>query len=100
MSTPNLSQRLASAMLFAGLVFFPPHTPATPNPPASDQLGQVQFPTSCQAAAQPTLEKALALMHSFQYTQSEETFSEAVKQDPKCAMAYWGKALARYHQLW
>ena len=68
--------------------------------PASDQLGQVHFPTSCQAAAQPTLEKALALMHSFQYTQAEETLSDAAKQDPQCAMAYWGKAMARYHQLW
>ena len=68
--------------------------------PASDQLGQVYFPSSCQAAAQPTLEKALALMHSFQYTQAEETFSDAAKQDPQCAMAYWGKAMARYHQLW
>jgi len=68
--------------------------------PASDQLGQVYFPSSCQAAAQPTLEKALALMHSFQYTQAEETLSDAAKQDPQCAMAYWGKAMARYHQLW
>ncbi len=66
----------------------------------SDQLGQVQFPTSCQAAAQPSLEKGLALLHSFQYMQSEMTFSEAAKLDPKCAMAYWGKAMARYHQLW
>src|SRR5271167_3097824 len=66
--------------------------------PASDQLGQVYFPSSCQAAAQPTLEKALALMHSFQYTQAEETFSDAAKQDSQCAMAYWGKAMARYHR--
>jgi hypothetical protein len=100
MPKTDFSQRLGIATLFAGLAFFPPRASATPNPSASDQLGQVQFPNSCQAAAQPTLEKALALMHSFQYTQSEETFSEAVKQDPKCAMAYWGKALARYHQLW
>src|SRR5277367_412525 len=100
MPTTNLSERLTIAMLLAGLAFSPTCASATPNPPASDQLGQVQFPTSCQATAQPALEKALALLHSFQYTQAEETFSEAVKQDPKCAMAYWGKALARYHQLW
>jgi tetratricopeptide (TPR) repeat protein len=65
-----------------------------------DQLGQVQFPTSCRPAAQPLLEKGLALLHSFQYTQAEETFREAAKQDPACAMADWGKAMARYHQLW
>jgi tetratricopeptide (TPR) repeat protein len=66
----------------------------------SDQLGQVQFPTSCQSAAQPSLEKSLALLHSFQYMQAEITFTESAKFDPKCAMAYWGKAMARYHQLW
>ena len=66
----------------------------------TDQLGQVSFPTSCEAQAQPILEKGLALLHSFQYTQSEETFSDAAKRDPRCAMAYWGKAMARYHQLW
>jgi tetratricopeptide (TPR) repeat protein len=66
----------------------------------SAQLGSVQFPASCQSAAQPSLEKGLALLHSFQYMQSEMSFSEAAKRDPKCAMAYWGKAMARYHQLW
>lgn len=64
------------------------------------QLGRVNFPTSCAPRAQPTLEKGLALLHSFQYLESEQTFTEAAKQDPQCAMAHWGKAMALYHQLW
>ncbi len=64
------------------------------------QLGKVNFPTSCSSAAQLTMEKAVALLHSFQYTQSEQTFVEAAQQDPHCAMADWGKAMALYHQLW
>jgi tetratricopeptide (TPR) repeat protein len=64
------------------------------------QLGKVSFPTSCSPAAQPTMEKAVALLHSFQYQQSEQTFAEAAQQDPHCAMAYWGKGMALYHQLW
>jgi len=88
------------AVLAAIWAFLLPDASIARDLPASDQLGQVHFPTSCQAAAQPTLEKALALLHSFQYTQSEETFSDATKQDRQCAMAYWGKAMARYHQLW
>jgi tetratricopeptide (TPR) repeat protein len=68
--------------------------------PAPVQLGKVDFPTSCAAEVQPTLENGLALMHSFQYTESEKTFSEAAKRDPKCAMAHWGMAMARYHQIW
>jgi tetratricopeptide (TPR) repeat protein len=64
------------------------------------QLGKINFPTSCSSTAQPTMEKGVALLHSFQYTQAEQTFTEAVRQDPHCAMAYWGKAMALYHQLW
>ena len=63
------------------------------------QLGKVNFPTSCSSAAQPTMERAVALLHSFQYQQSEQTFTDAAQQDPHCVMAYWGKAMALYHQL-
>jgi tetratricopeptide (TPR) repeat protein len=65
-----------------------------------DQLGKVNFPTTCSADVQPVIEKGLALVHSFQYKESEQTFSEAATRDPKCAMAYWGKAMALYHQFW
>jgi hypothetical protein len=65
-----------------------------------DQLGKVNFPTSCTANVQPTIEKGVALLHSFQYTESEKTFAEASTHDPKCAIAYWGKAMALFYQLW
>src|SRR5260370_3745371 len=65
-----------------------------------DQLGKVNFPTSCSAEVQPTIEKGLALLHSFQYTESEKTFTDASTRDPKCAIAHWGKAMALYYQLW
>ena len=96
----GLIRLLGLATLAASSLFVLPATSAARDLPTSDQLGRVHFPTSCQVAAQPTLEKALALLHSFQYTQSEETFNEAAKQDSQCAMAYWGKAMARYYQLW
>lgn len=67
---------------------------------APEQLGKVDFPTSCALAAQAAIEKGVALLHSFQYTESQQAFSEASKQDPKCAMAHWGKAMALYYQLW
>jgi len=64
------------------------------------QLGKVDFPTSCALEVQPALEKGLALLHSFQYTESEKTFAGASTRDPKCAMAHWGKAMATYLQIW
>ena len=66
----------------------------------SNQLGKVNFPTTCSADVQPTIEKAVALLHSFQYKESEQTFADAATREPKCAMAHWGKAMALYHQLW
>src|SRR5258706_2443387 len=65
-----------------------------------DQLGNVNFPTSCTAEVQPTLEKGVALLHSFQYKESEKTFADAATREPKCAIAHWGKAMALFHQLW
>src|SRR5260370_9040815 len=72
--------------------------PLSAVPP--DQLGKVNFPKSCTANVQPTIEKGVALLHSFQYKESEQTFSDAATKEPKCAMAHWGKAMARFHQLW
>jgi tetratricopeptide (TPR) repeat protein len=67
---------------------------------ASEQLGHVNFPNSCKAEAQPALLKGLALLHSFQYQESESAFRAAADLDGNCAMAHWGKAMALYHQLW
>jgi hypothetical protein len=63
-------------------------------------LGKVNFPTSCSAEAQPLINKGVALLHSFQYQEAQQTFAEAESRDGKCAMAYWGKAMSLYQQLW
>src|SRR5882762_1219022 len=67
---------------------------------SSDQLSRVNFPTSCTAVVEPTIEKGVALLHSFQYKESEQTFADAATREPKCAIAHWGKAMALFHQLW
>ena len=65
-----------------------------------DQLGTVHFPVSCPPEAQKSFEKGVALLHSFWYEEAEKAFLEIEKQDPKCAMAYWGEAMSLWHQLW
>src|ERR1700690_3129271 len=64
------------------------------------QLGTVHFPVSCTPDAQKTFEKGVALLHSFWYEEAEKTFLDVQRQDPKCAMAYWGEAMSLWHQLW
>jgi len=87
----------------------PPASPAAANAMAAgthgatastEQFGKVNFPTSCSAQAQPTIEKGVALLHSFQYLQVKQAFTEASEQDPHCAIAFWGKAMSLDHQLW
>ena len=90
----------AAASLFSVCLLAPSLAFSRPSPAPGDQLGKVEFSTSCSPAVQPLIEKGALLLHSFQYLQSENTFTEASKQDPNCAMAHWGKAMALYHQLW
>jgi len=85
-------------LLLFGALFLLSARRAYATPP--DRLGKVNFPTTCAGDVQPTIEKGVALLHSFEYKESEQTFVEATTRDPKCAMARWGKAMARYHQLW
>ena len=83
----------------ATLLFVIAAAPLRANTPP-EQLGNVSFPTSCPAAVQPAIEKGVALLHSFQYKESKQTFADAATREPQCAIAYWGKAMAVYHQLW
>src|SRR6266436_3815947 len=95
--------RIALALgLFSFVLAIPPAVLLADTLSAAppDQLGKVNFPTSCTAEVQPTIEKGVALLHSFQYKESEQTFSDATTKEPKCPMAHWGKAMARFHQLW
>ncbi len=64
------------------------------------ELGAVHFPVSCDAAAQKTFDRGVALLHSFWYHEAEKTFTEVIRTDPKCAMGYWGIAMSVYHPLW
>jgi len=98
------NQRLSTSA-FGLLFFFLALQPAalradTLSAAPPDQLGSVNFPTSCTAEVQPTIEKGVALLHSFQYKESEQTFAVAATQEPKCAIAHWGKSMALFHQLW
>jgi hypothetical protein len=63
-------------------------------------LGQVRFPTSCAAPAQPVFERGVALLHSFWYEEALKTFTSVTATDPGCAMAYWGMAMSVYYPLW
>jgi tetratricopeptide (TPR) repeat protein len=69
-------------------------------PVQGSAVGKVNFPTHCSQSAQSTMERGLALLHSFQYEEARAAFTNAAKLDAACAPAYWGKAMALYEPLW
>src|SRR5215470_4726544 len=62
----------------------------------AEKLGTVSFQTSCSAAAQPVFNRAVALLHSFEFGRAIEAFTTTLQSDPSCAMAEWGIALSRW----
>jgi hypothetical protein len=56
----------------------------------------VHFPTSCKPAAAPRFDRAVALLHSFEFGESIRAFGQVAAADPSCAMAQWGIALSQW----
>ena len=64
------------------------------------ELGSVHFVTSCSTTVLVSFNRAVALLHSFQYEQARAAFVEVSEHDANCAMAQWGIAMTHYHGLW
>lgn len=63
---------------------------------ANEKLGTVHFATTCNAPAQKEFNRAVALLHSFEFSRAIDGFHRTLKADPSCAMAYWGIALSQW----
>ena len=61
-----------------------------------EKLGTVRFPTSCSPAVQPQFERAVALLHSFWFSEGLKAFGAIAEADPGCAMAHWGTAMLTF----
>lgn len=68
--------------------FLVPEAGAVNGP--SEKLGEVNFPVSCNAAAQQEFNRAMALFHSFWFEPAKASFARVLKHDADCGMAYWG----------
>lgn len=67
---------------------------------SEQEVGSVHFSASCSKAVETGFQRAVALLHSFQYEDARGAFNDISKQDPQCAMAQWGVAMSHYHGLW
>jgi hypothetical protein len=58
-----------------------------------DRLGNVTFATSCDPKVQAEFNRGVAMLHSYWFLIARRTFEGILKEDPNCAMAYWGVAM-------
>jgi tetratricopeptide (TPR) repeat protein len=66
---------------------------AVPAQAAEQQLGKVDFRTSCNPAVQQEFERGVAMLHSYWFSYAGKTFQGVLQKDPECAIAYWGIAV-------
>jgi tetratricopeptide (TPR) repeat protein len=58
-----------------------------------EKLGKLSFPISCDPKVQAEFERGVAMIHSYWFLIARRTFEGVLREDPNCAMAYWGIAL-------
>jgi hypothetical protein len=94
MTLPSFVPRaVVLALLVAGPLLAQQHEHGAST---DEKLGTVRFATSCRVDAQPLFNRAVALLHSFEFARAIEGFNATLKADPSCAMAEWGIALSRW----
>jgi hypothetical protein len=64
----------------------------------ADEVGSasVRFETSCAPMVAAPVNRAVALLHSFWFTEAIAAFNGVLAEDPGCAMAHWGIALSEW----
>jgi hypothetical protein len=92
MSRPMSASLIAPWVLCTAVVAQIPSHQHNPN----EKLGNVDFATSCAPAAQPQFNRAVALLHSFEFGAAIAAFEATREADPACAMTLWGVALSRW----
>jgi len=60
----------------------------------------VHFQTSCEDHVSAAFDRAVAMLYSFEYPESEKGFRAVLASSPSCTMARWGIAMSLWHPLW
>jgi hypothetical protein len=61
-----------------------------------ERVGVVHFASSCNPSGQKELDRAVALLHSFEFGHAIDGFNAVLKADASCGIAYWGIALSQW----
>jgi tetratricopeptide (TPR) repeat protein len=91
---------LLATSLLAVSILAPDNHLQQPGSGSDEGFGQVHMDISCSPAVAADFDRALALLHNFWYVRAVERFNLVLKNDPGCAMAYWGAAMTYNHPFW
>ena len=69
------------------------------GPQDGEIFGSVSFTASVPDSLKKDFNIAIALLHSFEYNESEKMFAKVIDGSPGSAMAYWGIAMSNFHPL-
>lgn len=95
MSRAGLGAR-AVVLLFVAAARVASQEHVHPQDGSREKLGTLHFQTSCGPTVAPQFDRAVALLHSFEFGASIRAFTEVLGADSTCAMAHWGIALSRW----
>ena len=86
----------AAAAMLVGITAVPVFAQAHAHPRQANsaEFGTVHFATSCAPGVAATFDRAVALLHSFEFGASIQAFNEVLAADSTCAIAHWGIALS------
>jgi protein SCO1 len=87
--------RLLAAVLLSALVIGATGSFASWYLAQDERLGVLHFPISCGWQSQREFTTATSLLHLFQFADAEYVYAALVKENPDCAMGYWGVAMSR-----
>ena len=88
-------------LLLSSVALAQSHSMPMNSAPAPDEkLGTVSFAVSCSPEVQASFNRGVALLHDFWYAEAAPQFERIAKADPNCAMAHWGIAMSKFHQIW
>ena len=86
--------RIARSLFLLALIAVPLRSQE--QAPPAERLGSVHFTTSCDSRVTAEFDRAIALLHSFEFATAVRSFETVIASDSTCAMAWWGIALSRW----
>lgn len=87
---PVLSRTFALLCLLTSL------SAAQQPTPSLRHVGTVHFPISCNPSVRSTFDHAVALLHSFAFSEATADLNTLLSRDPHCAIAQWALALCAW----